>query len=66
MTARLIASFYVCRHVSDTDTRANILQLTEKGRAFLSEIFYAWTEIDAFLIETLGDDGAKQNSQSAL
>jgi DNA-binding MarR family transcriptional regulator len=66
MTARLIANEYVYRQVNDTDNRANILNLTEKGRAFLNEIFQAWTEIDEFIIQALGEDEAQIYSQAVV
>lgn len=66
MTARLISNGYVCRQMSDKDNRTNVLELTDEGRAFLNEIFQAWTDIDVFITETLGDDEAEKYSKAAL
>lgn len=56
MTSRLIANDYIRRGTNPVDKRANVLELTETGRAFLQEIHSAWRDIDALILDAIGNE----------
>lgn len=59
MTSRLIANDYIRRGTNPRDKRANVLELTETGRAFLSEIEAAWADTDVLIRDALGDEATQ-------
>lgn len=58
MTARLIEAGFITREIDPSETRSNILRLTDRGRSKLSEIHKAWDDIDAMIADKIGDDSA--------
>lgn len=66
MTSRLIANGFINRQMSVADKRANALELTEDGRAFLKEVHRAWGDIDGIIEQVMGTEVARAHSKQAL
>ncbi|MBU2961325.1 MarR family transcriptional regulator [Citreicella sp. C3M06] len=68
MTARLISGGYILRRPDPEDARGNLLSLSDKGCALLSQIHQVWAEIDALGAQTLGAEryGALMHGAGAL
>ncbi|WP_299655201.1 MarR family transcriptional regulator [uncultured Jannaschia sp.] len=54
MTARLIEAGYVSRETNPKEARANLLRLTDEGRALLTDIHAAWLDIDRLIEGAIG------------
>lgn len=59
MTGRLIEAGYVSREPHPHEARSNLLRLTTRGRGLLDDIHAAWREIDALIVEKIGEDDAR-------
>lgn len=58
MTARLIDAGFISREIDPTETRSNLLRLTDRGRSKLSDIHKAWREVDAVIADKIGGENA--------
>ena len=58
MTARLIEAGLITREIDPSETRSNILRLTDSGRSKLTDIHKVWREIDALIAVKIGDENA--------
>lgn len=58
MTARLIEAGFITREIDPSETRSNILRLTDRGRSKLSDIHRVWHDIDALIAHKIGDQNA--------
>lgn len=65
MTTRLIANGHIQRSINPNDKRANVLELTEAGRAFLDQIHEAWQDVDEVILEALGEEDTAPFAASA-
>lgn len=54
MTTRLISGGLISREADPDDPRGNLLSLTDRGRALLSQINAAWDEVDAIAGDAIG------------
>ncbi|KAF0675872.1 MarR family winged helix-turn-helix transcriptional regulator [Profundibacterium mesophilum] len=63
MTVRLIEAGHISREPHPGEARSNMLRLTERGRGLLSEIHAAWRDIDALIVDRLGDETAATLAQ---
>lgn len=54
MTVRLIEAGFISREAHPDEARSNVLRLTERGRALLSDIHAAWRDMDALIAEQIG------------
>lgn len=59
MTARLIEANLIAREVDPAEARSNLLRLTERGRSKLSDIHRVWHEVDALIIDKIGEEQAE-------
>ena len=60
MTARLLQAGYISRTPHPDEARSNVLQLSDKGRGLLAEVYKAWSDIDQMIVTTLGEEKAEQ------
>ncbi len=58
MTARLIEGGYIARERHPTESRTNLLRLTDKGLKLLGDINETWFETDRMIQDKLGADKA--------
>jgi DNA-binding MarR family transcriptional regulator len=58
MTARLLQAGYILRTPHPDEARSNVLQLSDKGRGLLVEVYRAWSDIDQMIVGTMGQANA--------
>jgi DNA-binding MarR family transcriptional regulator len=63
MTARLIEAGFITREVDPEEARSNVLRLTPRGRALLSDIHAAWRDVDRLIEDKIGTDEAQTLSR---
>ncbi|WP_195822622.1 MarR family winged helix-turn-helix transcriptional regulator [Roseobacter sp. MH60115] len=66
MTQRLVQGGYILREVDPEERRTNTLQLTEKGRALLSDVHKAWRAVDKIIQNAVGAENAEQLASLAF
>ncbi|WP_299965908.1 MarR family transcriptional regulator [uncultured Roseobacter sp.] len=66
MTQRLVQGGYVLRTVDPDERRTNTLELTEKGRALLSDVRKAWRNVDRIIENAIGAENAGQLASLAF
>lgn len=58
MTTRLISAGFISRTPDPEEARSNILQLTDRGKDILNDVYQAWQEIDELIAARIGPDKA--------
>lgn len=58
MTTRLIEAGFITREIDPSETRSNLLRLTDRGRSKLSDIHEAWREVDRLIADKIGTEQA--------
>ncbi len=62
----LVQGCYILREVDPEERRTNTLQLTEKGRALLSDVHKAWRAVDKIIQNAVGAENAEQLASLAF
>ncbi|MCV3270169.1 MarR family winged helix-turn-helix transcriptional regulator [Roseobacter sinensis] len=66
MTQRLVEGGYILRSEDPKERRTNTLELTEKGRALLSDVRKAWANVDKIIETAIGKDKAEALAERAF
>ena len=66
MTDRLIAADFVLRRVDPDERRVHLLRLSPRGVEMIGQIQAAWADIDAMIIDAVGEERARALTGHAL
>jgi len=63
MCDRLVDAGFIERHIDPNERRASLIRLTPEGLLKVRNIRMVWDEIDAFIVEKLGQENAEKLSE---